>query len=666
MVDLTPIQPQPHAVPTRSIPSEIHRYELTLSDYWRIIVKRRMVVFVSFLLVLILSIVYTNSKTPLYEASSAVRVVSNPRAFQMEGGFLMQQGDPLATYASMIRSQEVVERVVIKLKLLPPDGRLEDLTAKASEISGSISTGHDSETGTISISVVYPNPELAAAIANQVAQTFVEVDLLEKTKQARNLRRFIESQLNDFSRKLDETENKLRQFRASGRALGIAVGMEQRLSDLEKEKNILLQQFTEKHPDVTKVTTQIEGLRGRIGKLPADELELARLQRELEINDRSYRMMKDKYESARLAEAEKVSDITVTESAPIPEEPVLPKKNMNKLAGAMIGVVVGVLLAFIQENLDTSIGAIEDVEHVVRLPVIGVLPYYNPHKEEQPWWRIDQSFNNFFRQRKDLPPDASFLIMNQDSFSTLSEAYRILRTFVEFLMGEKGALGRVIVITSTGPQEGKTLTACNLSISLAQAGRKTLLIDADLRRPTVHRLFGLKRSPGLAEVLMGSHTLNEAKKTMGDILVGETSQWDQLLTSKMLDRLEIVTTGLHTPTPAELLASDAMKNLLNFGKTTYDYIIVDTPPVLPVTDARTIGILADATFFVYRAGKTARRALTRAREELNLAGVSVKGIILNQATPEITLTDSYYYQYYGEKRGKKKAPQEKPQRVIQE
>jgi capsular exopolysaccharide synthesis family protein len=127
----------------------------------------------------------------------------------------------------------------------------------------------------------------------------------------------------------------------------------------------------------------------------------------------------------------------------------------------------------------------------------------------------------------------------------------------------------------------------------------------------------------------------------------------------MLDRLEIVVSGTHTHTPAELLASDGMKHMIEQARLQYDYIIIDTPPVLPVTDARALGVLADATFFVYRAGKTARRALTRAREELNLAGVKVKGIILNQATPEVTLTDSYYYQYYGEKKPKRSAGVEK-------
>lgn len=643
-------------VPAR-IATEIHRYELTLSDYARIIFKRRIIIFLSFVFVLLLSIAYTNTKTPLYETASAVRINSGQKAFQYEGGVYMPQfGNPMSIYASTITSKEVMERVVIKLKLLAPQARAQDLVDMASKISGTISTGIDDTSGIIQIAVTHENPELAAAIANRTAETFVEVDLLEKTKQARNLRHYIEQQLQYFSEKLKTTEDAMRSFRQSGRALGVAVGMEQNLAELEKERSILLKQYTEKHPDVIKVNAQIESLRERIKKLPADELELARLQRELEINDQSYRTMKNKYESARLVEAEKVSDVTIVESASVPDVPVSPQKNANKMAGALVGLVVGILLAFIQENMDTSIGAIEDVEQAVRLPVIGVLPYYNPSVRETKWWRIDRPIFEFFEKRKDMPPDSSSLIMNQDTFSTLSEAYRILRTFVEFLMGDKSKEGKVIVVTSTGPQEGKTLTSCNLAISLAQAGRKTLLIDADLRRPTVHRLFGLQRSPGLADVLVGTYLLADAKKTMGDILVGENSHWDHLLTSKMLDRLEILTTGIHSPTPAELLASDAMKNMIAQARFQYDYILIDTPPVLPVTDARTLGIMADATFFIYRAGKTARRALTRAREELNLAGVKVKGIILNHATPEVTLTDSYYYQYYGEKKDAKKKP----------
>lgn len=639
--------------------AEFRRYELTLSDYWRIIIKRRMIVFASFLMVLILSIIYTNSKTPIYETSSAVRISSAPRAFEYENGMYVSRlsGDPLQTYASMITSEEVMRRVVVRLNLLPSDARIDELNQKANEIRSSISTSPNAGTDIIDITVTHPHPELAAAIANQTAEVFAEVDLFEKTKQARNLRRFIESQLEVYTQKLKSTEDRMSEFRKSGRAMGVAVGMQQKLTDMEKERSALLQQFTDKHPDVARLNAEIDDLQERIKALPSDELEMARLQRELEINDATYRMLKNKYESARMSEAEQVGDVVVVASAPIPDTPISPRKTMNKLAGAAVGLMLGIVLAFVNENLDTSIGTIEDVEQTVRLPVIGVVPYFNPNQEEKPWWRFDKTLTDFLNKRKDVPPDGSYLIINQDSFSTLSESYRILRTFIEFIMGEKTDKGKVLLITSTGPQEGKTLTACNIAIVLAQGGRKTLLIDADLRRPMVHRLFGLKRMPGLSDVLMGTTSLDEGKQTMADILVGETSKWDHLLTAKMLDRLEILPSGAGTPTPAELLSSDSMKALIAHARTIYDYIILDTPPVLPVTDARTLGTLADATFFIYRAGKTARRALTRAREELNLAGVKVKGIILNHATPEITLTDSYYYQYYGEKKEK---PKKKP------
>ena len=634
---------------------ESHRYELSLGDYWRIIIKRRMIVLITFASVLTSTIIYTNSQTPLYEANSAVRVAINARAFQDGGVFVPQIGDIMSTYANLILSNDVMERVVLRLGLLSPEATVEDLSDKSDEIRDSISVRQSGDTGVIRISVVYQDPELAAAIANQSAEAFVEVDLLQKTKQARNLRRFIESQLALFTKKLGSTETEMKEFKEEGRNFGLATGLEQELSLLEKERSFLLKQFTDRHPDVIKVNDEIARVEKRLREIPTDALDMARMQRELEINDSTYRMMKDKYESARLAEAEQVSDITVIQTASIPRTPISPQKKLNKMLGSVVGLILGVILAFLNENIDTSIGTIEDVERTVRLPVIGIVPFFDPHHEQAPWWRIDRQFFNIIHKTREKPPDSEYLIMNQDTFSTLAEAYRILRTFVEFLMEKKTAGGKIILFTSTGPQEGKTLTTSNLAISLAQAGKKTLLIDADLRRPMVHRLFGLKRSPGLSDVLLGTISLAEARRTMGDILVGENSKWDQLLTSKMLDRLEILVAGTYTQSPAELLGSDEMKNLIEHAHLRYDYILVDTPPVLPVTDARTIGPLADATFFVYRAGKTARRALTRAREELNLAGVKVKGIILNQATPEVTLTDSYYYQYYGETKEEREA-----------
>lgn len=647
-------------VATPNLFHESSRYELTLGDYWRMLIKRKYIVLMTFISVLAGTIAYTNAQTPIYRADAAVRISQSASAFSMDPSMFYGGGgsDPMAIHESSITSQKVLERVVIRLGLLEPEAKADDLINKVEEIRGAISTKVMGSTDIIQISVHYEDPELCAALANQIAEVFSEINLLDKTKQARHLRQFVEGQLKLFDEKLKSTEEKISDFRQSGRALGIAIGLENRLSELERERDGLLKLYTEKHPDVAKTDEMIQAVREKIRGLPSNELELARLQRDLEISDRAYRTMKEKYESARLSEAETVGDATVVETATVPTVPISPKKNLNKLLGAAIGLILGVVLSFGVESIDTSIGTIEDVERTIRLPVIGIVPYFDPLTHDYPWWRLDKIMAAIIHRRINPVPSSASLIMNQDSLSTLSESYRILRTFTEFILEKQATQGgKIIVITSTGSQEGKSLTTANLAISLAQAGKKTLLIDADLRRPVVHRLFGLKRAPGLSEILLNMAEFKDVKCTMGDILLGESSQWDKVISTKMLDRLEIVTTGTTTHNPAELIASVTMKKLLDEVKKNYEYVLLDTPPVLPVTDARTLGMLADVTFFIYRAGKTARRALIRAKDELDLAGVHVKGIILNHATAESQLTNSYSYQYYGEDKNKKKKVQ---------
>lgn len=643
---------------TSTVAMDLSRYELNVGDYWRILVKRRIFILVTFISVLAGTIAYTNSLPLIYQAVARVKISHNVNqgALGLEQNFYFPSGgDPMAYYENVIVSQAVMERVVLRLGLLNPQSKREALIEKAEEIRASISPRTDADTEMIDIEVNHSDPVLCAAIANVTAQVFSEVNLHDKTKQARSLRQFVEKQLGFFENNLKSTEEKIQSFRESGRALGIAIGLESQLSQLEGDRAELLRRYTDKHPDVAKLNDMIGSVRKRIQELPSNELELARLQRDLEINDRAYRTMKDKYESARLSEAETVGDVSVVEQAGVPEVPISPKKNLNKMLGALAGILLGVILAFGIESLDTSIGTIEDVERAVRIPVVGVVPYFDPQAQDVPWWRIDEIVLQMIKRRVGSAPNSASLIMNQDTFSTLAEAYRILRTFIEFMLEKQpGDGGKVLVLTSTGPQEGKSLTSANLAISLAQAGKRTLLVDADLRRPVVHRLFGIKRGPGLADYLMNMASANDIKCTMGDILIGEGSNWDRVVATKMLDRLEVIPTGQTTENPAELLASDLMKEFCHEMRKKYDYIILDTPPVLPVTDARTLGMLADVTFFIYRSGFTARRSLVRAKDELDLAGVKVRGIILNHATPEVALSNRDYYRYYGERKQPKK------------
>ncbi|MBT3353022.1 MAG: CpsD/CapB family tyrosine-protein kinase, partial [Nitrospinaceae bacterium] len=222
------------------------------------------------------------------------------------------------------------------------------------------------------------------------------------------------------------------------------------------------------------------------------------------------------------------------------------------------------------------------------------------------------------------------------------------RTQMDFLALEKG--GNIFLITSATPGEGKTTTAINFAISYAQTNKRTLLIDCDMRKPTIYRIFGIDREPGVTDILLGNYNWEECIRTMTDIMLGKFDMEDMMLTPG-LDNLSILTTGNIPPNPSELLNSPRMTEFLENLRQEYDFIILDTPPLLPVTDAAVLGTRADGCVLVYRAGAIARGALKRAKLQLDNVRANVWGIVLNSMRAETsTDLDSFRYQssyYYG-------------------
>ena len=615
-------------------------YELNLADYWRIILKRKWIVASIFIVIYIGAVIFTNLKKNIYQAVSEVRIVQETTvsAFPsfMFPGF---STDVIATQAMVITSTPVIERVVLRLGLVDEKSSREEIQTVISEIQGTISTKREEQTDLILIQVTHTDPQLAAKIANYTAEEFKTVNLLEKNKKARTLREFVETQLKVSQGRIAGLEKRLGELREKGAATGVAVGLQNQLTNLKLEHVSLLQKFTEKHPDVIKLAEQMAAIQKELKNLPTEETELTGLNRELEVSERTYRFLKDKYENARIAEAEEVGNVTVVNYAAIPGAPISPNRRMNKLVGAFLGVVLGILVGFVVESMDTSIGTIEDIENLVKLPVLGVIPYLlSETKKWNPLKQLQQRF-----QRLSTPPKQNLLVVYMDPKSTMAEAYRILRTHITF-SDQADGLGKAFIFTSTGPQEGKSVTCANLAISFSQSGKKVILIDSDLRRSSVHRLFGLKRVPGLSDVLLGTVKFEDAVKNITDILTGELS-WEQMLKGAGLDHLSILTSGTMTPNPAELLTAQRMSSLLERLKAEYDYIIIDSAPILAVTDTMVFAKYVDSVFMVYQMGRTARRALLRARDELDIAGIGVKGIVLNQANPDVKLGSTYYYQY---------------------
>jgi capsular exopolysaccharide synthesis family protein len=323
------------------------------------------------------------------------------------------------------------------------------------------------------------------------------------------------------------------------------------------------------------------------------------------------------------------------------------------------------LIGFVQESFDTSLGTIEDVESFLELPVLGVLPQAGDDvmkHTQQPAGpmrpaTVATSLMSWVggmigspssrgrhahperTQRGWSPADLVFLYSPK---SSLAEGYRSLRT--NLLFTTLGKPLQVLQMTSVGIGEGKTSVVVNLAVSMAQAGKRVLVIDADLRRPAIHQVFGIDKSPGLTELLLGTKTIDQVCRSLPDLIMGRFSV-EEVMAFPGIDKLNIITSGFLPPNPAECLNSPRLDNLVASLKQDYDLIIIDAPPTLPVSDSIIIGRKTDATLLVYQVGDIPRVALRRAKMLLQQAQVKVLGIVLNGVRAEIEL-DAYQFQYH--------------------
>ncbi len=491
---------------------------------------------------------------------------------------------------------------------------------------------------------------MAAKIANTVAEVYKKMDMEEKTERARNMRIFIEEQLAESKERLGEAEDKLKSFKEKGEATGIAVILQNNIATLEREKIELKKIYTEKYPDIIKINEEIENLKGRLQALPESELEYARLTRDVEINQRSYLLLRGRLDEARIVEAERAEDIKVVNPAIVPKSPIKPKKRLAATMGLVVGLVIGVFMSFVVETLDTSIGTIDDLESLLKLPVLTVIPYMKPTTAKRKGWLDELLTRLHIKRRTRQSADAieetkQLLLIKHAQKSSTTEAFRILRTNIkveELIKKDQ----RILLVTSTVPKEGKSITALNLALSLAQDGYRTLLVDCDLRKALLHKIFSIDKEPGLTNVLLGINTSEASIRSLVDIMMADAGIEDAF---KMpgLDNFHLLTCGKIVANPAELLDSTEIRDLFFKLKGQYDFLILDCPPVLPVPDAIILGTkVADKVYLVYRAGMTSKVAILRAKEQLDMMKVGPTGVILNSTTPESQLVSNYYHHYY--------------------
>lgn len=357
-------------------------------------------------------------------------------------------------------------------------------------------------------------------------------------------------------------------------------------------------------------------------KLNESAIEYSILKRDLDSNRTLYEGLLAKLKEAGVTAGLRSNSFRIIDAARVPTSPSEPNIPRNLSFALVLGVISAIGLAFLLESMDNSVRTPEQATALSALPSLGMIPLGSKSGSHGPTGK-----RLILTAASKEVVETVTLVRPQ---SQMAESYRALRT--SLLLSNLGAPPKVIMVTSARPQEGKTTTSINTAIVLAQKGTRVLLMDADLRRPSIHKTFGMGPRSGLSNVLTGSATLHQT-----------------IVASPILPNLFIMPAGTPPPNPAELLASSNMRDLIAELRELYDHIVIDTPPTLSVTDAVVLSPRADATILVIRSGQTTKQALRRARDILMQVNAHVAGVLLNAV--DLTSPDYYYYYEYQGKYG---------------
>lgn len=616
------------------------QYELSLSDYWRILRKHLWLVASTVVVLLAGAAFYVDRQVPVYQASSKIKL---QKANPMSGAFFEPGSyyeNPIISESRVIESRAIAEEIVRRLGPPPADQDALALQNLVDEIQGSIGAEPVSETNIIEITATAGEAQRAARIANLAAEAYIGFNLNEKNKQARQVREFVEAQLLQTEVRLKSAEDALKRMREQGKVTGLATILDNRIADLQQQMANVMPRLTEMHPDAIRMKEQLEQLQAQREGLPEVELEYARLNRDMQVNEKTYRELRERLEEARLAEAEKIADASIIELARTPGGPISPRKDLGLLVGGLLGLLVGCVLAFVLEGLDTSIGTIEDVERLLQLPVLAVIPHLGADGKIESSYRPAMRFLQRFQPKRPKEADRMTLHAHYQPHSVATEAYRILRTNLKLTPERK-----VILVTSAGPGEGKTTAISNLAIVTAQSGARTMAVSSDLRRPQLDLIFGIHKSHGLSEVLRGDLPLERAQLGLSDFILGKFG-YDEAVKNPYLENLSLIAAGRIPENPAELIGSKAMPELIARLREQFDVVLMDGPPILPIADSLLLAPLVDGVVLVYEVGRISRAALLRAKVQLDGAGGKLLGVVLNHVRPEVQTNPHYYYYAY--------------------
>ncbi|OBU27823.1 tyrosine-protein kinase [Photobacterium kishitanii] len=487
------------------------------------------------------------------------------------------------------------------------------------------------KTGILQLSMLGENRANIKAIVDDISKNFFLQNVERNSAEAENSLAFLKQHLPEIKTQLTAAEDKLNSYRQKNESVDLSleaksaletmVALESQLNQLTFKETDISQRFTKEHPayislmDKRKTLLKEQTrLNKRIETLPATQREILRLTRDVEVNQQIYVQLLNKVQELNIVKASTVGNVRILDAAQVYTNAVKPKKALIVILATLIGGMLSVAIAFLRAVLHRGVESPDEIE-ALGLPVYASIPLSD--------WQTDLERKH--KSKQQLTINQALLAVSNPADLSI-EALRSLRTSLHFAMME--ARNNIVMISGPSPGIGKSFVSANMAAVMAKAGQRVLVIDADMRKGRMERQMCVDSKPGLADYLSGQQTLEQVIKSPG------------------VENLDFIARGAVPPNPSELLMHPRLKTLLDWASENYDLVLVDTPPILAVTDPAIVGAHAGTTMIVARFGLNPVKEIEVTKHRFEQNGIEVKGCILNAVVRKASSTYGGNYGYY--------------------
>lgn len=490
------------------------------------------------------------------------------------------------------------------------------------------------DTGILSLTITGEDPVLIKKILNSISENYLAQNIARQAAQDQKSLEFLNQQLPKVRSDLDNAEDRLNAYRRQNDSVDLSleaksvldqiVNVDNQLNELTFRESEISQLYTKEHPTYKALLEKRKTLQDEKGKLnkrvssmPETQQEILRLSRDVESGRAVYMQLLNRQQELNIAKSSAIGNVRIIDNAVTQPKPVKPKKVLIVIVGLVLGGFVSIGFVLFRVFLRRGIESPEQLEE------LGINVYASIPVAEAV---AEKALQKSSWKRKSVEEYSSFLAIDNPADLAI-EAIRGLRTSLHFAMME--ARNNVLMISGASPNAGKTFVSTNLAAVIAQTGKKVLLIDTDMRKGYTHRLFNVSNDNGLSDVLSGKIEIENAVKPVKDI------------------GLDFISRGMVPPNPAELLMHRRFGELIEWASKNYDIIVLDTPPILAVTDAAVIGNYAGTTLLVARFEQNTVKEIEVSFKRFDQSGVAVKGCILNGVVKKASSYYGYGYNHYG-------------------